>query len=44
MNNTDLVQLQAQEGGSLGDTFVQLSVHLRAIAGVYFARNSHKSH
>ena len=33
--NTDLGQLQAQEGGSLCDTFVQLSVHLQAIAGEY---------
>ena len=41
--NTDLDQLQAQEGGSLCDTFVQLSLHLQAIAGVYFAWNFHKA-
>ena len=40
--NTGLGQLQAQEGGSVCDTFVQLSVHLQAIAGVYFARNFYK--
>ena len=41
--HADLGQLQAQEGGSLCDTFVQLSVHLQAIAGVYFARNFNKA-
>ena len=42
ITNTDLGQLQVQKGGSLCDTFVQLSVHLQAIAGVYFAQNFHK--
>ena len=41
--NTGLGQLQVQEEGSLCDTFVQLSVHLQAIAGVYFARNFYKA-
>ena len=40
--NTDLGQLQAQEGG-VCDTFVLLSVHLQAFAGVYFVRNLHKA-
>ena len=40
--NTGLGQLQLQERASLCDTFVQISVHLRAFAGVYFARNFHK--
>ena len=31
------------EGGSLCDTFVQLSVHLQAIADLYFTRNFHKA-
>ena len=39
---TDLGQFQVQEGGVLCDTFVQHFVHLRAIAGEYFARNFHK--
>ena len=33
--NTGMGQLQVQEGGSLYDTFVQLSVHLQSIAGMY---------
>ena len=37
--NTGLSQLQAQEGESLRDTFVQLSVHLQGIAGVHFVWN-----
>ena len=37
--NTGLGQLQALEGLSLCDTFVQLSVHLQAITGVYFSQN-----
>ena len=37
-----LGQLQAQEE-EVCDTFVQLSVHLQAIAGVYFAWNFHKA-
>ena len=41
--NIGLCQLQAQEGGSPCDNFVQLSVHLQAIAGVYFARNFYKA-
>ena len=40
--NMNLGQLQVQEGGSLCDTFVQLSVHLQAIAGMYFVQNFHK--
>ena len=39
--NTGLVQLRAQEGGSLCDTFVKL--HLLAIAGMYTVRNFHKA-
>ena len=38
--NTDLGQLQLQEGGSLRDTFVQLSEHLQAIAGEYLRKTS----
>ena len=33
--NTGLGQLQEQKGGSLCDTFVQLSKHLQAITGKY---------
>ena len=42
--NTDLGQLQVQEGGgSLCNTFVQLSMHLQAITGTYFVQNFHKA-
>ena len=41
--NTDSGQLQVQEGGSLCGNFVELSVHLQAIAGVYFVLNFHKA-
>ena len=40
--NTDLGQLQVQEGGSLWDNFVQLSKHYQAIMGVNFVWNFHK--
>ena len=41
--NTGLGQLQRQEGESLCDTFVQLSVHLQALALVHFVRNFYKA-
>ena len=41
--NMDLGQLQAQERGSLCNTFVQFSVHLYTIAGVYFVQNFYKA-
>ena len=41
--NTGLGPLQALEGGSQSDTFVQLSVYLKTIVGVYFARNFYKA-
>ena len=42
-SNTGLGQLQVQGGGNLGKIFVQLSVHLQTIAGMYFARNFYKA-
>ena len=42
-NKHVLGQLQAQEAGSLCDTFVQLSVHLQAMAGRVLARNFYKA-
>ena len=41
--NTGLGRPQAPEGRSLCDNFVQLSEHLQAIVGVYFARNFYKA-
>ena len=41
--NTGLGKLQAQEGGSQCSTLERLSVHLQAIADVYFVRNIYKA-
>ena len=42
-NKHGLGLAQSTERRSLCDTFVQLSVHLQAITGVYFAQNLHKA-